>query len=154
MRIYLVRHGDANPKEQDPDRHLSDRGRREVAKMAAFLKPLGLKVDAIWHSGKPRAQETAEALAGAVASGGGLSRRKGLSPDDPIEPVAEELIAGAADIMIVGHLPFLGGLASLLLTGRADAEPVDFAKCGVVCLEGGAGRPWQVKWMLVPELLG
>ena len=47
MRVYLVRHGDANPKEVDPHRGLSAKGLRDVQKMAAFLKPLGIQVGAM-----------------------------------------------------------------------------------------------------------
>ena len=154
MRLYLVQHGEAYPKDQDPERRLTERGRRDVERAAAFLKPLGLKVKAIWHSGKPRAQETAEILAEALNSAEGLLRRGGLAPDDSASLVADELGEHTNDLMIVGHMPFLGTLASILLTGREDAEPVAFQRGGVVCLEGGEEQPWRVRWMIVPELLG
>ncbi len=152
MKLYLVQHGEAEEADVDPQRRLTDKGRRDVETVAAFLKPLGLAVNAIWHSGKPRAQQTAEVLLEAIVADEGMLRRDGLSPNDEVAPVADEIGERTSDLMVVGHMPFLGRLASLLLTGNEDAGPVAYQRGGVVCLEGGEGRPWQVRWILVPEL--
>ena len=55
--------------------------------------------------------------------------------------------------MIVGHLPFLGRLAALLLTGNADKEVVAFQFGCVVCLNGDDEVRWKLEWMMVPKLL-
>ena len=68
MRVYLVRRGESRPEEEDPQRRLTDEGVRNVQNVARFLRPLGLKLETIWHSGKHRAQQTAEILAGAVSA--------------------------------------------------------------------------------------
>jgi phosphohistidine phosphatase len=124
-----------------------------VRKVAAFLKRLGLEVQAVWHSGKVRALQTAEILAPALASAEGLLQRDGLSPTDPVRPVTDELAGMTGDLMVVGHMPFMSRLAALLVSGRDSPEVVAFRQGGVVCLEGDAGQPWRVRWMLVPELL-
>lgn len=111
MRLYLVRHGSARPKSEDPDRHLSDEGIRQVRKVAAFLSPLGIRVSAIWHSGKTRAAETAEIIAEAVKAGGGVVEHEGLAPKDAVAPVARQAARAGRDLAIVGHLPFLGRIA-------------------------------------------
>ena len=46
MRIYLVQHGEAKSEEEDPRRTLTDKGIGEVQKVAEFLRPLTLAVDA------------------------------------------------------------------------------------------------------------
>ncbi len=165
MRLYLVQHGEAKSKDADPERHLTEKGLRDVEKVAAFLKPLGLSAGAVWHSGKARARQTAETLAQAVTADatlrssplrstrGGAVERPGLAPDDPVEPVKEELARAEADIMIVGHLPFLGKLASLLVAGSESAGVVAFRNAGVVCLERGEGGAWRTTWALIPEIL-
>jgi len=104
-----------------------------VEKLAAFLKPLRLSVEAVWHSGKPRAAETAVILAGAVVSKAGRAdavQRDGLSPNSSVEAVAKELAIRGEDLMIVGHMPFLGKLASLLVKGSPTGEVVAFRKTG------------------------
>ena len=54
--------------------------------------------------------------------------------------------------MIVGHLPFLGKLVALLVTGREELEIVEFQYGGVVCLERRAGGSWKIGWMITPRL--
>ena len=85
MRVYLVQHGESRPEEEDPQRSLTEEGVRNVQKVARFLRPLGLKLETIWDSGKHRAQQTAEMLAGAVFASQGMRQRNGLAPKDPGE---------------------------------------------------------------------
>jgi phosphohistidine phosphatase len=153
MRLYLVRHGEAKSKEEDPDRHLTARGLADARKAARFIRKLGLHVDAVWHSGKTRALETAEEMAGAVQSGAGLMERKGLAPDDDARSAARAAEGAAGDLMIVGHLPLLAKLASLLVTGKESRELVRFPAAGVLCLDHDAQEGWRVAWMIVPEIL-
>src|SRR5688500_9788627 len=63
MRLYLVQHGEAVPEQVDPQRPLSEAGRRDVQAMARLLAGAGIRPTRIVHSGKRRAQETAELLA-------------------------------------------------------------------------------------------
>lgn len=153
MRLYLVQHGEAKSKDVDPGRPLTEKGARDVEKVAAFLKPLGLSVGAVRQSGKARAAETAEILARSLAVKEGVVERAGLAPNDPVVPVKEEIARAAGDLMIVGHLPFLGKLAALLVAGAESADVVSFRNGGVVCLERGRGGSWSVLWAVTPEVL-
>lgn len=152
MRVYLVQHGEAQPNEVDPDRHLTEKGKRDAERMAAFLKPLKLCVRAVWHSGKPRAVETAEILAKAVKAKRGLKERKDISPNDPVKPLAEKIRKSDEDLMLVGHMPFLAKLASALIIDREDEAIVAFQYAGVVCLERSDDDPFAVRWMVTPDL--
>jgi phosphohistidine phosphatase len=154
MRIYLVQHGESRPEEEDPQRKLTDEGVRSVQKVARFLRPLGLNLESVWHSGKHRAQQTAEILAGAVSASQGLLQRDGLAPKDPVAPLKQAIEQSAGDLMIIGHLPFLGKLAALLLADDEDAEIVAFKFGCVVCVERTEDGPWKLAWMIVPALLG
>ena len=153
MRIYLLRHGEAKGEDQDPQRHLTEKGIREVRKVAELLRPLDLKVKAIWHSGKARAAQTAEVVAGAMTSEEGVTQRGGLAPNDPVQPVLDAVRNVDGDLMVVGHLPFLGKLASALVIGDEGTALLSIASAGLVCLESGEEEGWQVAWMVVPELL-
>ena len=66
MKLYLVQHANAVSKQQNPERPLLKQGRRDMQKIAAFVKHLGLCVDYLWHSPKRRAEQTAELLSQAV----------------------------------------------------------------------------------------
>lgn len=148
MQLVLVRHGTALSKEEDPARPLSEEGRREVGQAASFLKPLGLAPAEVWHSGKARAEETACILAAAMGVEDRLVAREGLGPDDPPGPVADEISARGETLMLVGHLPFLSRLASLLLVGAEAPEVLHFRTASAACLERSGEAGWRVAWML------
>ena len=152
MRVYLVRHGKALPKEQDSQRPLSPEGRQEVRSIAVQLSLAGLSVSQIRHSGKARARQTAELLAAGVRHEE-VVESDGLAPNDPVDDMLYELAARTEDLMIVGHLPFLNKLASLLLAYDESAGLVSFRNAGFVCLESIANGEWKMAWMITPELL-
>jgi phosphohistidine phosphatase len=153
MRLYLVRHGEARPGEEDPAKRLSAKGLADVMKVAALLRPRGLAVEAIWHSGKTRAAETADILADAVKSRQGALRWPGLEPNDPVAPIINDLVRVEGDLMIVGHLPFLGRLASRLMAGDEAAVHVAFRTATALCLERDPQRGWCLVWMLPPDVV-
>ena len=153
MRLYLVRHATAQPDHQDPRHPLSQRGRQEVAKVAAFIQEKNLKITALWHSTKLRAIQTAEILAPALQIDMGVMPREGLSPNDPIAPIYKEIASCRSDIMIVGHLPLVSLMASALLVGNSGSDIISFYAATIVCLEG-EGDNWRLAWMITPDLLG
>ena len=151
MRLYLVQHGEAVPETQDPSRPLTEKGRREAESTARRAAELGVKVSKILHSGKLRAKQTAEAMAEALKPSGGVERADGLDPLADPAIWAERLKEAGEDLMLVGHLPHLSKLASLLLTGSPDVEPVKFRMAGILCLEREDSK-WRLLWYLTPEL--
>ena len=159
MKLYLAQHGPATSKEENPERPLTDAGAATVRRMADFLKRadgLAGAADAR-HSGKLRARQTAEILVEGLRLHEPAREAPGLGPLDEVAPVAEGLASEARDVLIVGHLPHVSRLASLLVFGDADREAFAFRQGGVLCLEGddeadGPAR-WNVRWMVVPELL-
>jgi phosphohistidine phosphatase len=153
MRLYLIQHGEAKPEDVDPRRSLTEKGVADVSTVAGFLKPLQVTVRAVFHSGKTRALQTAEILA-EVVRGGDLKAHGGLAPNDPVDSVKDEIAQTFDDLMIVGHLPFLGKLASVLVAGSESADAVAFRQGGIVCLERDEKGAWRVRWMVTPDLLG
>ena len=150
MLLYIFRHGDAKPKSEDPERGLSDRGREEVTAICAVFSKINPQVGAIWHSGKTRAEQTANILAASLKIEGRVQGRSGLDPNDPPTPLIEELERRETNLAIVGHLPQLGKLISMLLLG-AERELLDLPSAGLVCLEN-SGDSWRLNWFLTPEL--
>ena len=154
MRIYLMQHGKPVPKEEDPDRPLSDKGKGDVARMAEFLRNSGVKVQEVFHSGKIRARQTAEIMVSQLNPEGEAQERAGLSPLDDVKEIAGQIRDTDKALLIAGHLPHLGKLTSLLIAGDEGVPVVGFQQGGVVCLEKGEEGRWFVVWMLVPEILG
>jgi phosphohistidine phosphatase len=153
MRVYLVRHGKAKPVEEDPRCGLSAAGQDEVTRVAEFLAEQRIIFSLILHSGKTRAEETAHIFAGCIRSTAGPSHTSGLAPEDDPAATANFLRVYTDDVLIVGHLPHLERLASLLLTGSPDRHPVRFSNAAVICLEKEDAGTWSLVWAIVPELL-
>jgi len=149
MDFYLVRHGTAKSESEDPQRPLSDRGQREVEEVGGAAAAKEVRISEILHSGKLRARQTAEILAQAIGPARGIRETRGLSPDDDPWILKAELDAAEEPLMLVGHLPHLGRLVSLLVAGDPDREIVDFPPAAVVCLSRAAA--WEVKWTLSPQ---
>ncbi len=154
MNLYLVQHAKARPKEEDPSRPLSDRGRSELLKVMSFLDTSRkINVETIFHSGKERAEQTATLLAAAIQPTIGVEKSEGLSPMDDPAIWAEKLKSINSEVMLVGHLPHMGRLASLLLCGDAELQPVHIHNAGIICLRRNPDNHWAVDWIIIPELL-
>jgi phosphohistidine phosphatase len=153
MRLYLVQHAKAASKESDPERPLTNEGQCDIQKVASFIKPLSLSVDCLWHSGKKRAEQTAKILADVIKIDKENAAHDGLDPNDDVTTLKGELSTNSQDVMIVGHLPFLSKLTSLLLAGSESADTIAFKNAGVVCLNRSKENQWQLEWMIIPELL-
>ena len=153
MKLYLIQHAKAASKEADPRRPLTEDGQWDMQKISDFIEPLDLSVGYLWHSGKTRAQQTAEILDEVVEVTEEMVAHDGLAPNDDVSRLRDEIISDQEDVMIVGHLPFMSKLASLLLTGSESSGAVAFRQGGIVCLEYSDDNKWQLQWMVVPDLL-
>lgn len=158
MDIYLMQHGVAEAQEDDPSRPLTAAGRVGVLAVAARAATAGIRADRLVHSGRLRAEQTADMLAESLG-GPAVTVRDGLGPGDPVAPVARWLAdeAGAPTapeaIAVVGHLPFLDRLASLLVVGDEEAHVLRFRNGALVKLEPQPDGPgFSVAWVLPPDL--
>ncbi len=154
MKLYLVQHGEAAGSDVDPQRPLTEKGLSDVHRVAAALGNSGIRIERVLHSGKLRARQTAEILAAQAAPGVEPATTRGaIGPnDDPagFDPRDE---SGTADMLVVGHLPFLSRLVSRLVAGDSEQALVAFQPGSVVCLESVEDGAWRIDWMLRPELL-
>ncbi|MFI5378201.1 MAG: phosphohistidine phosphatase SixA [Tepidisphaerales bacterium] len=151
MRLYLVRHAEAADKAADPKRPLTAQGVRDTELLRQLLLRFDLKVDAIWHSQKARAAQTAGILLPAITCKKGLVLRKNIKPMSKPEHVLPELERARGDIMIVGHLPHLAELAGALLKWKKADQRLDWGKPCVVVLEKARNSHWTLVWMIGPE---
>ena len=146
MRIILVHHGDAVGPEIDPMRPLSSVGTAATERLARSAMALGVKPDAIWHSGKLRSRQTAEIFWKVCNPLSPFTAERGLLPDDPPQWMRDRLSAEERTILIVGHMPYLPRLLGML-TGARDDQGVSFPLHGCVALEAAGGQ-WKEIWRL------
>jgi len=153
MRLYLARHGSAASPAVDPACGLSEGGRAEIARLAAFIRPLTLQPAEVWHSGKERAEQTARLLAAALSGRPPVTQHDGLNPNDSPVDIAAELEDEERDLLLVGHLPFMSLLCSYLLARGGPPEVVTFLTGTMACLQRNGGDLWHLEWTVHPGLL-
>jgi phosphohistidine phosphatase len=148
VRLFLVHHGDAVGPEVDPRRPLSLEGREAVERLAAEAAARGARPAVVWHSGKLRAKQTAEAFWRACNALAELSASRDLQPDDPPAWIRDRLRAEPRDLLIAGHFPHLPRLLALLVGGRQE-EAASFPLHGVVALQTvDDGEIWTELWRI------
>lgn len=158
MYFYLVRHGDAKSELEDPLRPLSVEGKRGVERVTSFLRELGTRPQEINCSEKLRARETAEIIAKGLSITDSVKAIRGLAPNDDVSPVADLLSAEEKSIMLVGHLPFLSRLLSLLIISDPERPILRFQAATIVCVSRddslkfpSPGSGWIIEWGISPE---
>src|SRR5258705_9631554 len=91
MDLYLMEHGQATTETEDPERPLTDAGRAAVQRVAKRARAADVRISGCLHSGKLRAQQTAQLLVTEIGVEPSVEVRPGLAPNDPVVPVAQWL---------------------------------------------------------------
>jgi phosphohistidine phosphatase len=154
MQLTLIRHAHALDAREDPERPLSPRGRKQVRKLAAFLrKSEALDVAEIWHSPLARSRQTAQQLVERIGLDVRLIERDGLLGETDPALIAAAIEHRREPLAIVGHEPHLSAFASLLVFGAKEPARFLLKKCAALRLESRDGR-WLVRWQVAPDVLG
>ena len=157
MEIYLVRHGAAYEKEEDPERHLNSGGVNQCHLTGKALKRLDIQLDLIVSSPKARARQTAEIIAEEVGYlRGDIKVTETLEPTALTKDTITYLndLADVERIMLAGHLPLLGHLASELLVNTPQIS--FYFEPSAVCYintEQPHTFSGDFRWFLTPEHL-
>jgi phosphohistidine phosphatase len=140
--LVLVHHAEAVRPDVDPQQPLSSRGRAQAAALAERTRDAGFVPDAIWHSGKLRARETAEPFLRACNPMAEFKMVRGLRPEDSPSWMKRELDAESRRIFVVSHMPLVRNLTALL---SPTSAPMPLH--GVVALaRSGEAAPWTEVW--------
>src|SRR5213593_4381268 len=134
MFLYLVHHGVAVGPEVDARRPLSEAGRAAVERLASAAAARGAKPVVVWHSGKLRAKQTAEAYWRACNALAEFSATRDLQPDDPPQWIRDRLLHETRDILIAGHYPHLPRLLTLMVATADGANVPSFPQHGMVAV--------------------
>lgn len=144
--IYLVHHAEAVGPEVEPQRPLSAAGRIHAEALAAAAVARGVKPEVIWHSGKLRARQTAEPFLRLCNPLAEFAAIRGLQPTDSPSSIKDLVTGETREILIVGHMPNLPRVLTLLVTG-AESPPLSFPLHGAIALEA-TGERWAERWRL------
>ncbi len=154
MRLYLVQHGEAVSKEENPDRPLTGKGENDVQAVGRLLEQADAAPARVVHSGKTRARQTAEILAGAT----GAPEPEEAEFDLDAKASTDGLAAATADwhepVMVVGHQPFMGNAVGRLTGTGEGSVALAFRPGTVVALERDDAGQWNLAWMVRPDVAG
>lgn len=114
MDLILWRHAQAETAELDLGRTLTPYGRKQAARMGAWLDRTLPESCRVLSSPAARCVQTAEAL----------GRKYKILPELGVMAKTDEVLQAAgwpdsrSPVLVVGHQPWLGQLAALLLCGE------------------------------------
>ena len=132
MRLCFLRHGEAdwpNWTKPDDERPLTERGRKEMKRVAKFLERLKFIPDCILTSPLPRASQTAEIVGQRL--GIELQVEPALAHGFNLERLQRLLAKREAEsIVIVGHEPEFSEVIGKLTGGK-----IKISKAGVALLD-------------------
>jgi phosphohistidine phosphatase len=143
MLLLLIRHAEAAEQDdaQFPDdtlRPLVPKGRKAQRRICRSLRKHGVIPSRVHSSPWKRAWQTARIVVAELE----LPKTARIAcPAMAGPPDLADLSAQVGDtapddtIALVGHEPWMGELASLLLTGSVSGLAIDFAKSGVMGIE-------------------
>ena len=159
--IYIMRHGiaeDISGDGTDASRRLTAEGERKTKRAAIGLKRMGIALDAILSSPLSRAEGTARLVASVLQPDLRVEIYPLLAPGNTAADVVQGLRAyrDARHLMLVGHQPGLGELASLLLSKAPRVTPLPFGKCGVAAIAVESLPPRAagvLEWFMTPKQL-
>lgn len=161
MLLYIVRHGLAgqhgDPRYPNDDlRPLTDKGTRQVSKVAKKLFRRGFAPTLVATSPLLRCRQTAEAICRRVEPSPTLVEWDSLQPgSDLARLVSSSNESGAEELAWVGHAPDVDELCAALLGARSEAFV--FAKGAAAAIQFhdaisvGAG---ELRWYVTPAVLG
>jgi len=127
-RLMLLRHAKSDwstPGQRDQDRPLNDRGREAAPKMGAYMVRHGLVADLIVASPAKRVVETLDLLLAA------FDRRPKVQSEPAVYEAGPDALLDVVKktprtvhcLLMVGHNPGLGELATLLIAaGEVEAR--------------------------------
>jgi phosphohistidine phosphatase len=150
MHLYFLRHGEAdwpNWDRPDDERPLTERGKKEMRKVAKFLRALDVPLDDILSSPLARARQTADIVAErfelhvreqeTLTGGFNVSGLKELVQKYPVD-----------NLMIVGHEPNFTEVISELTGAHCK-----LSKGGVALIDLDEGEmKGRLLWLFPPKL--
>ncbi|MEO8604027.1 MAG: phosphohistidine phosphatase SixA [bacterium] len=159
--LYLMRHGIAAEPAvgiNDAHRALTDEGVRKTTRVAVGLKRLDMELDGILSSPYRRAEETARLVADVLDNNLAVELypplAAGAAPQDILKCLNP---TGRVNrLLLVGHQPDLGDLASYVLTGSASRASLPFKKAAVAAISLDSlppRNPGLLEWFLTPGQL-
>jgi phosphohistidine phosphatase len=161
MKLYILRHGEAaehgDPRYKENERPLTPKGNQRTKQFAHALGEMEIVFDRILSSPLTRARQTAEIVAKRMKKP--VEFTDALTPSGSMKALVDalnHLRPIPANVVIVGHEPYLSGFISLLCVGGPDL-PLKLKKGGLCRLEVDhliCSKCATLEWLVSPRLFG
>ena len=122
MRVYLVRHAEAEPGEPDALRRLTPLGRRQATELGERFAREQIGAAAVVSSPLVRARETADAIAAELGLAAAADER--LAPGANADALRSLAADYGRTFIAVGHQPDCGKIAGEIRGEPPPAFPV------------------------------
>ncbi len=131
MKLYFLRHAEAEDGLVDASRRLTTKGRRDSRRLGRFFKKTGVELDLAFTSSLVRARQTVEAVLKECP----LPGKARLAEVDALKPAATSAqffrwlgqLPKVESVLLVGHEPSMSGWVRQLV-GIATPEGLPFSK--------------------------
>lgn len=150
MDLILWRHAEAEDGFPDAQRALTEKGRKQAARMAHWLRERLPQDARILVSPALRTQQTAAALRKDFIT------LDALAPEAAAEAVIEATgwPRAGGTVLVIGHQPTLGAVLSRILAGGNDSWPMKKgAICWIANRKRGNSAETMLRAALAPDLL-
>ena len=151
MKLYLMRHGEASASNESSEQELTDDGRAGIERLATHLLGETLLLAHVYHSGKKRAQQTSEIMAGLISPGLPVNVLNNIKPGDEPALLLPVMDLWTEDSLVVSHLPFVPRLMSLLTKTDKHLELINYEPGTIICLEKNTHSDWDMSWTISPS---
>lgn len=155
MKIFVLRHGEAERSYPDSERCLTGDGKLEIEALASSLRNRAdFTPKVLWVSPLRRARETAETLVDSMEIS--LDEKEtvdALAPDSNPSMLIDRISELTSSILIVGHNPNLSSLVSILISGEQGRSRIWLKTGAMVALKWnpipnfGQVGPAELAWM-------
>lgn len=146
MELILWRHAEAEDGAPDMKRRLTAKGEKQAVKMSAFLRSRIPQDTRILVSPSERTQQTVRPLTKRFVTEPEIG--PGADPSAVLKAAGWPDIGG--NVLVVGHQPYLGEIAALLL---ADADMAFSIKKGAVWWFTRRDHETILRLAIAPDLL-
>jgi phosphohistidine phosphatase len=149
LRLILTRHAKSDwsePGQEDFDRPLNARGRRDAPALGRWLNSRGDVPDLVLCSAAARTRETCDLILPAFPGPPQVRQIVALYHASPEIILSEILKAEGRSVMVIGHNPGIGALAlALLHQPPANPRLRDFPTAATAVIDFGVDSWAQVR---------
>lgn len=161
MKCLFIRHGIAEDREiyrgpSDDLRPLTDKGKKQLKKMAKWLKGVEPQIDQIWTSPLVRAKESTEVLK-KIYPKAKIYEKKELEPQNAATILINKLNEWLDHLQnsclaFVGHEPHLSQVISSLISSHPASVSLKKAGIALIHFSGTQGKGQnELKWLVTPK---